>query len=198
MWSWSNASAANKILIDVLLWRLGVFTIAWWNLQKSKMISAQTRMGKKKIKSEPYLLVTEHHWECTIHANSHLQQFKFTTSLNSNTLQFKCTIHANSNIQQFKYTAYKFKSVENIYYQVPVYKNRGGCCYSHYLHRWWVGCCKPMKGSSPISGNIVVLTQGPHTHSCWLQRKESTACVRLAVWGTGGGFYMQFCLIYIS
>lgn len=98
-------------------------------------------------------------------------------------------IPSNSNTQH--------KNVERIYYQVPVYKNRGGCCYSHYLHRWWVGCGKPTKGSAPTSGNIVVLTRVPIPTVVGPERKEHSLCQTCSV-GTGGALHMQFCSVSIS
>lgn len=88
-----------------------------------------------------YLLVAKHHWEYTIHADSYMQQFKCTIQMHG-TLEFKDPAIQIHNTCKFKYQAiqihstYRFKTGENIYYQVPVYKNRGGCCDSHYPHRW--------------------------------------------------------------
>lgn len=115
-------------------------------------------------------------------------RFMYTTIQMHNALEFKYPAIEIHNTCKFKYRAIQtrstcqFKSVENIYYQVPVYKNRGGCCYSYYLHRWWVGCGKPTKGSSPTSGNIVVLTRVPIPTVVGPKRGKSTPCVRLAMW----------------
>lgn len=130
-------------------------------------------------------------------------RFMYTTMQMHNALEFKYPAIEIHNTHKFKYPAiqtrstYQFKSVENIYYQVPVYKNRGGCCYSHYLHRWWVGCGKPTKGNSPTRGNIVVLTRVP-IPTVVGPRGKSTPCVRLGCVGTGGAFHMQICLMSIS
>ena len=70
------------------------------------------------------------------------------------------------------HSACKFENGEDIYYQILVYKNRGSCCYSYHLHRWWVGRCKAMKETSAHTWEERSLRGLSSPTVCRLQRES--------------------------